>query len=304
MLPKFIIIGAQKSATSYLQECLREHPQIFMPRGEIPFFETDHYAEDRIQELEGFFVHTAPGEIPGFKRADLLGHPECPERIHRHIPEAKLITVIRNPVERAVSAYLWYVKMGLLPLIPLNEALAKIATGGLQERYPRAQEILDYGYYHRNLERYLRFFHRNKLLVLRYDELEEDKLVSLEKVYSFLDIQRSYVPRALHKTPKRSVYSTFRLRFLNLGNRFVYGDNENRARLARRGGGLRKLAIYSVAGVDRFLLAPVFSRDKSNLEPTVRRKLIDLYHDDLLALESMLGDDFSSWRDKSRTSDG
>jgi hypothetical protein len=265
-----------------------------MPRAEIPFFETDDYDEDRIHELEGFFLHVRSGKIPGFKRADLLGHAKCPERIHRHIPEAKLIAVLRDPVERAVSAYFWYMKIGLLPVLPLNKALSDILTGELQTQYPKAQEILDYGYYHRSLERYLRFFPRDQILVLRYEELERGELASLERVYSFLDIDRSFIPRALHRRPKRSVYSMSRLRFLNLGNRFLYGIRG--ARRSPSGGVWRKLALHSVTGIDRFLLAPVLGNEKSHLEPALHHKLMDLYDDDLLALESILDVDLDSWR--------
>lgn len=55
MLPTFVVIGAQKSASSFMQLCLAEHPDIYMAEGETPFFETPDYEQSDISELEMTF---------------------------------------------------------------------------------------------------------------------------------------------------------------------------------------------------------------------------------------------------------
>lgn len=105
MLPNFLIIGAQKSATTFLLRCLREHPDVFVPSGEIPFFEDPDYSQGDIESFARLFARGCHKKAVGLKRPNYLHKPECPERIHRHIPSARLIVILRDPIERAISAY-------------------------------------------------------------------------------------------------------------------------------------------------------------------------------------------------------
>jgi hypothetical protein len=97
--------------------------------------------------------------------SNYLHKPECPERIHRHIPHAKLIVVLRDPVDRAVSAYYHQVKMGFAPLKSVNRGLLEIIYAGHTERYRRSAEVIGYGFYHKQLRCYLEFFRIEQMLV-------------------------------------------------------------------------------------------------------------------------------------------
>ena len=74
-LPDFAIIGAQKSATTFLHGCLAEHPEVYMPRAEIPFFESPDYERSKISDLAGLFAGRSEKWL-GFKRPNFLGKPE------------------------------------------------------------------------------------------------------------------------------------------------------------------------------------------------------------------------------------
>src|SRR5690606_17419350 len=113
MRPEFFVIGAQKAGSTYLLQCLGEHPQIFMPPSEVAFFEDSLYSADRLGDFEKHFAPAKKGQVIGVKRPNLLGHPECPERLRRHMPDLKIVVTLRNPIERAVSGYFHYMKSGL-----------------------------------------------------------------------------------------------------------------------------------------------------------------------------------------------
>jgi len=104
MLPDYIIIGAHKSASTFVHKCLMEHPDIYMPKDEIPFFEIPDYESSSLSELEKYFKGRKEKRF-GIKRPSYIGKPEVPARISNDLPDAKLIAVLRDPVDRAVSSY-------------------------------------------------------------------------------------------------------------------------------------------------------------------------------------------------------
>ncbi|MCB0375769.1 MAG: sulfotransferase, partial [Sinomicrobium sp.] len=90
MLPDFIIIGAQKAGTTFLLKHLRQHPDIYMPPEEVPFFEESSYHPNNLADLEKLFEGTGKVKLRGMKRPGYLAKPGCAERIHHHLPLTKL----------------------------------------------------------------------------------------------------------------------------------------------------------------------------------------------------------------------
>jgi hypothetical protein len=75
MLPNFFIIGAQKSGTSFVQRCVNEHPEVFMPLEEIPFFEDPWYSDNDVETFEKLFEEGKSRKAIGLKRPNCLGKP-------------------------------------------------------------------------------------------------------------------------------------------------------------------------------------------------------------------------------------
>jgi len=91
MRPDFAIIGAQKSASTFLQKSLQGHPDIFLPDGELATFEDPQYAN---WDPEKFAAHFVPGknaETVGFKSPNYLHEHAVPPRLAEHLPGIKLI---------------------------------------------------------------------------------------------------------------------------------------------------------------------------------------------------------------------
>ena len=106
----FVIIGAQKSATTALFEHLREHPSIHMPlEKEVPFFTSEHCSTEAWQTFAGQHFGEEDDRLWGKATPQYLCEPGCAPRIRALAPDVKLVAILRDPVERSWSHY----RMGL-----------------------------------------------------------------------------------------------------------------------------------------------------------------------------------------------
>jgi hypothetical protein len=297
VLPDFVVIGAQKSGSTFFHECLREHPDIFMPPGETRFFEDPEYLQTDISRFEAMF-DAVPGEkVIGIKRPDYLAKPECPARIHKHIPNAKLVAILRNPVERAISAYFHEMRQSFIPIQPLNEGLRRIIAGEYKDSYPKSEEIIEYGFYYRHLKRYLDYFHRDQILVILFDTLKSKPLESVRRAYGFLGVNATYTPQS-KRSRGAGVYDLPRITLLRIPNSFMHTYNSNRTKRYQKQPKplLGRLIKRAVTSADRLLLAPTFGNSKPELDVQVADDLFKLYEQDINSLEDFLGQKLTAWK--------
>lgn len=305
MLPQFVIIGAQKAGSTFIHEALRQHPDLFLPRYETPAFEDPFYDRHQVSAiLQEVLAPARPEQIAGIKRPDYLGRPECPKRLARHLPGVRLLAILRNPMARAVSAYYWYVQVGILPARPLNEGLAELLDGAAARQNPKAQEILSYGLYYQHLRRYLRFFAREQMLLLLDEDLRTDVSAALQRAFEFLGVDASYMPANLDRRPKQSVYALPRLRWLAWANRHFFYDHwveaNNMQVLAQKQNQLARLAYGGTVAIDRVVLRRLFSQNSPAVDRALSQALAAFYQEDILALESFLQRDLSKWKETAK----
>lgn len=110
--PDFIIIGVQKGGTTSLYSYLTQHPQIApATQKEIHYFDfnfdksTDWYCSHFSTSSEGEYL------LAGEASPYYIFHPQVPQRIYDLFPQVKIIALLRNPVERAISHYYYYIKI-------------------------------------------------------------------------------------------------------------------------------------------------------------------------------------------------
>jgi Sulfotransferase domain len=196
-LPDFLILGAQKAGTTALYAYLRWHPQITGPSfKEVSFFDR-HYA--RGERWYRAHMPVRRSGIVGEASPSYLFHPSAPERVARMLPGARLIALLRNPVDRAFSHYQHEVALGREEL-PFEDALAREdeRMAGEVERMLRDPAYFSYawwnytyaarGRYAEQLERWFRSFPSEQLLVLLTDELAADTGATYERVLEFLGV--------------------------------------------------------------------------------------------------------------------
>jgi hypothetical protein len=291
-LPRFVVIGAQKSASTFLQDQMAQHPRIEIADGEVRYFEDPFYSPEAVASLPELFHRPAVGTLRGIKRPDYLGRPEVAERLHRHLPDALLFAVVRDPVDRAVSAYYHYVRHGFLPLLPLEDAFEALLAGDsttMAARYPRSPEILDYGLYGKHLQRYLDHFGREQLLVFEQKGLTGDPAGSLRQAFEFVGADPSFVPTATSSVSNRGVYSPMRLRLLRTKNKFVYDYTPNLdRRYPRKPSPVGWLYNAGVVGVDRLVLSRFDEGRPPALSPDLRKRVSAFYDADRAVLSELL----------------
>lgn len=288
-LPDFVVLGAQKSASTYLQDQLHLHPEVHVAEGEVRAFEEPHYSRGAVAGLPAIFEEVASRQVCGIKRPDYLGRPEIPERLHRHLPEARLIAVLRDPVPRAISSYFHFVRHGFVPLAPVDDAFVALLSGAWESAYPRAHQILTYGLYGEQLQRYLEYFPPQRMLVLGQQQLIEERTASLTKAFEFLGVDSSAKIPIGPKVSNKGVYSSARLRLLRTKNRQKY---HYAADLSRREE--RRMTpwgyVYNTAavGLDRLILSRFDDGRAPSLRRDVRARLVEYYEEDGSVLRDLL----------------
>jgi sulfotransferase family protein len=198
-LPTFLILGAQKAGTTALFAYLREHPAVTGPAWkEVSFFDR-HYARGLNWYRGNFPLRGRRAAAVGEASPSYLFHPLAPERVRAAIPQVRLVTILRNPVDRAHSHYQHEVALGREPL-SFEHAL-EAEEGRLAGEVERLTADPAYfshawwnhtyasrGLYAEQLERWLGVFPREQLLVLLTDELASDPAGTYRLVLDFLGV--------------------------------------------------------------------------------------------------------------------
>jgi hypothetical protein len=297
MLPDFVIIGAQKSASTFLQTCLNDHPDIYLPRGETPFFESPDYEQSDLIDLESLFDQRHERCI-GIKRPNYIGKPEVAGRIQHHLPDSKIIAILRNPVHRAVSAYYHNIRYGFLPPLPVEIGMNRILSEpSFSIKYKRAPEIIEFGYYFKYLSQYSTFKQRKCLLVFLYEEFISKPLESIQTAYAFLGVQQNFTPEHLQNRKQKTIYNLNRLRILRINNKLRFNYNENRTRIKdKKSNPFYKIASHSLLLFDKAILSRFFSSNGKRISPGLEKKLYGIYSEDISSLEGFLRRSLSHWK--------
>lgn len=156
----FLIIGAAKSATTWLQNSLQQNGTVFMPGPELHFFSRE-YAKG-LDWYEEQFRDAGNATLWGEKSNSYLTEPLAAQRIHDAAPEVKLIVQLRDPVARAYSEYCMLYRRG---------SVTKEISRYLDPDIAADHRILRKECYTRHLLRFLDLFPRDRLLVLFYEDI-------------------------------------------------------------------------------------------------------------------------------------
>lgn len=224
--PTFLIIGAQKCGTTWLHRHLREHPDIFMPaEKELEFFSyrghldspgfgsyLEHFRQAGEAQAIGeatasyFWTETNSrwGVLPDGFQTDIPG------TAHSYLgKDLKLIVTLRNPVERAVSAYLHYLAMG------------EIAADSGFEQALTYGGVLDMGLYARHLRNWLEYYPQHQIRVLIMEEdIQAKPVETLASLCRFLSVGNH---RFSEESVRQTVYAGTR-RVINGNGVFVTAD--------------------------------------------------------------------------------
>ena len=222
-LPNIIIIGAQKSGTTSLFNYLEQHPQIVGSKPkEVHYFDINYeygtlwYRSHFPLKSNSLALEASPYYIC---------HPHAPKRIYNLLPNVRLIAILRNPVERAISHYFHQVrtrseKLPIFDALKYEEVRLKTSWKNMvaDEMYNnRNHQRFSYkqrGVYIEQLERFWKFFDSRNLFIINSEKLFTEPFNTLNEIFSFLEVDsnvkdidlKKYTVGVNRKKVSREVY--------------------------------------------------------------------------------------------------
>jgi hypothetical protein len=184
LLPTFLIIGAAKSGTTSLHAYLAEHPEIAMTREKEPMCFEPRDWQERIREYDQLFTRDAA--VRGESSTAYSAYPwapEIPDRVHSVVPDAKLVYVVREPIERMLSHYAqnqWDRKR----VRPFEELMDDL-------EHPMNMPVWC-SRYATQYERWAERFGTERMLVLDQRDLAQRREPVLRRVFEFLEVDPAF----------------------------------------------------------------------------------------------------------------
>lgn len=262
--PVFVTIGAMKSGTSSLHHYMRMHPDIHMSWVK----ETNHFMRPRppFGGLHRYrLLLQGPGRVvgetsPNYTKA--LIFPGVARRMHAAIPEARLIYILRDPVARAISHYHHNCLHG-----------REQRTIDAAFRTDVSNKYIDTSRYFAQLEKFLRFYPRERVLVLDFRELVGEPGEVMRRVFEFVGVDPSFTSPDFSK---------------------VYHDSKNKRQPNALG-----LVINDVPVVRqlRYALPWVFEKPlaRPDVDDELRERIGDWLREDAGRMRELSGLPFASW---------
>jgi hypothetical protein len=274
-LPTFLVIGAMKAGTTSLHEYLSEHPQIFMSRTKEPDFFAEELNWGRgLSWYEQQFAHAEnPVIAVGESSTAYSKHPELsgvPARIAKLLPDVRLIYLVRHPIERIRSHY-------------QHHFIEEWEDAPIERALHKKPFYVDVSRYALQIEQYLEYFDRDRLLILDSRRLRDDRDPTLRRIYGFLGVDDGFVAPSLQKEYNRT------------GEREEYRPAVRTIRRAKRVRRFLSLAPGPVKRVGRQLLTHRADPGGTAIPEDLRQRLEDLLREDVRRLRTYMGDDFDGW---------
>lgn len=211
MLPNFLIAGTIKGGTSSLWSYLYNHPDIFFAEEkELKYFTTQRYKKG-IDWYKKQFKNYKWEKIIGEATPNYLNKEQVPARIYKIIPDAKLLFLLRNPIDRAYSHY--WMKIRKAEETRSFEKAVKEELNYLnnKSRY-RCIPYISIGFYYQHIKRYLEYFDRKKIHIIIFEDFVKEPLKTIKSIYNFLEIRDEYIPSNIGEVVYPSLKSGFSLR--------------------------------------------------------------------------------------------
>ncbi|MGI8539731.1 MAG: sulfotransferase family protein [Rubrobacteraceae bacterium] len=304
-MPNLLVIGAAKSGTTALYKYLGQHPDIYMsPYKEPHFFafegESLDFRGPRDRAMMRYMTINAPDEyralFDGATNESAIGEaspmylylPGTAERIKRHVPDAKLIVVLRNPADRAYSNFLHMVRDDREPCAEFSAALDD-EERRIAENWYASWHYKRMGFYYEQLKHYFEVFGAERVSVHLHEDLNFETVETLQDIFRFLGVDDTFTPDVSVRYNESGVHKSKSLK--NIHTYLLKPDAVKSAVKPFIPLRLRRSVIASLVGGirNKNLVKPLYSDD-------MRKQLVEDYREDVLKLEGLIGRDLSAWK--------
>jgi hypothetical protein len=293
--PNFFVVGAGRCGTTSLHQFLGQHPDVFVCGRKSPNHFAAHVPQPAWETpvaramagqwvadagtygslFDGVTTEHAVGDVsPVYLQA-----LDVPRRIHHAHPGARIIAILRDPVERAHSHFVGRQRDGIETSGSFEERVERELASPLPDEVAFGH-VLGCGRYHHFLAPYVERFGRDRVKVVLHDDLVTDPLAVMKEIFTFLDVDPGFAPDLTARLNRTGVIRHRPAR--------VVWTRSVRVRTA-----LRPLLPERLRrSVGRRFLADI---EKPVLDPELRRRLVEVFRDDIAALEGLLDRDLSGW---------
>lgn len=300
-LPNFLIFGVQKAGTTSVYNYLKQHPQVYTsPVKETEFMSCESARnpelltdEDKlgltkggrqkivtIERYEALFEQAGDAIARGEASPNyLFAHQQAVPNIQTYTPNAKLIAILRNPVERAYSDYL----MSLRQVVGNRKSLAEqVETSG------KTSHTLLKGLYYEGTRHFLDAFGPEQVKIFLFDDLRKDSAGLMRELYKFIGVDSRFEANTQQQSQTAEVPKNSTI------NRLLRTKNPLRTGAAKV---LRAVVSEDHRQKLRSQLIAANSQGKEKLPLTnkERQLLEDYYREDILQLQTLLNRDLSHW---------
>lgn len=294
--PNLFIVGAGKAGTFALYEYLKKHPNVFMsPVKEPNFFGSDlKFNRRRItkREYENLFEEAQSEKYIGEASVGYLLSKAAASEIKQYEPAAKIVIMVRNPVEIIISRHAQNISVGDEPVRDLERALALENKRKQGRNIPHGAEVNDWLYYKEwaklteQIERYMKVFPEENVFIGIYDDMKKDPDKFCESLVQFLGLPRESAIKLERVNTRRYVKSVRLMRVLS-GKAPVVSSVGKRLVPNRR-----------VRRVIKEKLGKLNTKDRSHLgyaSMALEKRLKSELSREVASLEALLGRDLGHW---------
>ena len=300
-MPNFLIIGAAKSGTSSLYAYLKQHPQIYLcPIKETNFFafegeeinfpglrqneSTKSYQAGFKTDLESYQQQFKPkaSEIAiGEVCPSYLYIPKAAERIKYYIPNAKIIIILRDPIQRAYSNFLHHIRDRVECYDNFTEAL-EAEKWRIKKSWWWGFHYLNVSLYFEQVKRYFDLFDSNNIRVYLYEDFKTNSLYILKNIFQFLEVDGTFIPNIVTKyntnaMPKNKILDTL-IKESSL-IKTIYQSLISQQ--------LRNKINSKITNLNTSI--------KPQLSAELQQELIPLFREDIFKLQELIQQDLSEW---------
>jgi Sulfotransferase domain len=276
VLPTYVIAGTVRSGTTSLHRLLRGHPGVFAAgEKELHFF--DRHFDRGVEWYADLFADARPGQVVGEATPNYLYHPHAVERMASVIPAAKVVVLLRDPVDRAYSQY-WMQRTSRHETLDFPDALAaepdRLASGDESDR--AYFSYVDRGRYLDQLRRLREHFPEEQTLVLLYEDMRDHADDTYRAACAFIGADADHPATGLdERANQHRSFRSDRVRDLT--------------HAVRRRGRAGRVAAHLIASVN--------SRPSAypRMDPRTRAHLVETFAEPNAALAAWLGRDLHEW---------